>query len=441
MQLSWISGRKADMKEAKHRVVIVGGGAGGAELAAALGRQSQKLKMKVSLVDCVSQHLWKPRLHEVAAGVLGDSEDAIPYLALGQVNGFRFHLGALVSLDAIAKTIAVGPVMTARGDTLLSERVLKYDTLVLAFGSEVNDFGTPGVREYCHVLDDGGRALAFQKQLLEEAVRVSEGGTDRLRIGIVGAGATGVELAAELHRSVAAMHRVGGLMSADRLAITLIDMAPRVLAGSAPAVSSFASSALQQLGVTLRLNDGVTRVTANGFLLKSGQIVPCDLRVWASGVIGRPLAANLKLALDRSRRIVCDASLRCTGVDDVYALGDCAAVVDPQTGRPLPATAQVAHQQAAYLSRRLAQRPSQSSRNVFRYRDRGSLVSLGAQATAGEFPIARRRVRTFNGTLPKFAYLSLQIMHRAALIGWRRAVTLLLADGLQRTVAPPVKLH
>jgi NADH dehydrogenase len=130
------------MKEVEQRVVIVGGGAGGAELAAALGRQSQKLNMKVSLVDCASQHLWKPRLHEVAAGVLGDSEDAIPYLALGQANGFRFYLGALVGLDVSAKTIAIGPVLTAQGDTLLSNRVLKYDTLVLAFGSEVNDFGT-----------------------------------------------------------------------------------------------------------------------------------------------------------------------------------------------------------------------------------------------------------------------------------------------------------
>jgi NADH dehydrogenase len=122
-------------------------------------------------------------------------------------------------------------------------------------------------------------------------------------------------------------------------------------------------------------------------------------------------------------------------------MGDCAAVVDPQTDRLLPATAQVAHQQAAYLCRRLARPLGQSSTKAFCYRDRGSLVSLGAQSTAGEFPIARRRVWTFNGMLPKFAYLSLQIMHRATLIGWRRAVTLMVADGLQRTVAPPVKLH
>jgi NADH dehydrogenase len=429
------------MNESAQRVVIVGGGAGGAELAAALGRRSRRLKMEVSLVDCASHHLWKPRLHEIAAGVLDDTEDAISYLALAQANDFRFHLGALVDLDVHRKTIVIGPVHTSQGEALLNERTVKYDTLILAFGSQVNDFGTPGVREYCHVLDDGDGALAFQKHLLEQSLKVSESMTDRLRIGIVGAGATGVELAAEIHRAVAAMHRSGGLMPNKKLAVTLIDMAPRVLANSAPAVSCFASSALKRLGVMLRLNDAVERVTPEGFLLKSGDAVPCELRVWASGVIGRPLASRLHLTLDRSRRIVCDAFLRCTGADGVYAMGDCAAVIHPETGKALPTTAQVAHQQAAYLRQRLSERPGRSSMKPFLYHDRGSLVALGVQPATGEIPVARRRVWTLNGTLPKLAYVSLQLAHRASLIGWRRAITRLLAESLRRTVAPPVKLH
>jgi NADH:ubiquinone reductase (H+-translocating) len=90
------------MKGVEHRVVIVGGGAGGAELAAALGRRSQRRRIEVSLVDCASQYLWKPRLHEVAATLLGDNEDAILYLALAPANGFRFHLGAPAGLDVNA---------------------------------------------------------------------------------------------------------------------------------------------------------------------------------------------------------------------------------------------------------------------------------------------------------------------------------------------------
>ncbi|WP_423392044.1 NAD(P)/FAD-dependent oxidoreductase [Burkholderia sp. LMG 21824] len=424
----------------ERRVVIVGGGAGGVELASTLGRRSRRLNMQVSLVDCASRHLWKPRLHEVAVGLRGDG-DAVPYLALAQANGFRFNLGALTGMDAKAQTISLGPVATSQGDTLLSERVLQYDTLVLAFGSDVNDFGTPGVREYCLMLDDSERALGFQRQLLEAAVLVSQGTVERLRIGIVGAGATGVELAAELCHSISAMHRSGGLMLTDKFDITLIDMAPRVLANSAPAVSGFAAHALQRLGVTLRLNSGVAMVTANGFVLKGGDVVPCDLKIWASGVIGRPVAANLNLTLDRSRRIVCDQFLRCTGAENIYALGDCASVSDPATNRPLPTTAQVAHQQAAYLLKSLSLKPADMPSKPYQYRDRGSLVSLGTEPTTGEVPIHKQKAWTFNGIFAKFAYVSLQIMHRATLLGWPRAVTLMLADCLRRTVAPPVKLH
>ncbi|MGN7741538.1 NAD(P)/FAD-dependent oxidoreductase [Pseudomonas sp. 22526] len=422
------------------RVLIVGGGAGGSELAAMLGRRSHRLDLQVSLVDCATRHLWKPRLHEVAAGLRSDS-DAIPYLALARGNNFRFRLGSLISLDAKARTISLGRVTTAQGNTLLNERVLQYDTLVLAFGSQVNDFGTPGVREHCLLLDDSERAFAFQKQLLEAAVLVSQGTTDRLRIGIVGAGATGVELAAELCHSIRAAHSSGGLMPADKLEITLIDMAPRVLANSSPAMSDFAARALQQLGVTLRLNAGVAQVTPDGFELKDGNTVPCDLKVWASGVIGHPFTTDLNLTLDRSRRIVCDSFLRCVGEDNIYALGDCASVIDPATNHPLPTTAQVAHQQAVYLLKALSLKPGVAPSEVFQYQDRGSLVSLGTKSTTGEIPLRKRRAWTFNGMFAKFGYVFLQIMHRATLLGWRRTLTLTLSDALRRTAVPPVKLH
>ncbi|WP_258164149.1 NAD(P)/FAD-dependent oxidoreductase [Pseudomonas sp. 17104299] len=424
----------------KQRVVIVGGGAGGAELAATLGRRSQHLNLEVSLVDCATRHFWKPRLHEVAAGLRGDSE-AIPYLALARVNNFHFRLGPLVTLDAKLKTISLGRVATARGNTLLGERVLQYDTLVLAFGSQVNDFGTPGVREHCLLLDDSERAFAFQKQLLEAAVLTSQGVTDRLRIGIVGAGATGVELAAELSHSISVMRSSCSFMPPDKLDITLIDMAPRPLANSSPAMSDFATHALQRLGVTLQLNTGVSQVLPDGFLLKDGNTVPCDLKVWASGVIGHPFAADLNLKLDHSRRIICNSFLRCVGEEDIYAMGDCASVLDPVTNRPLPTTAQVAHQQAGYLLKVLSLKPGATHLKAFQYRDRGSLVSLGTESTTGEIPLRKQQALAFKGIFAKFGYLLLQTIHRATLLGWRRTLVLVLSDALRRTATPPVKLH
>jgi NADH:ubiquinone reductase (H+-translocating) len=425
----------------RSEVIIVGGGAGGAELAAVLGRRFGCKTMNVTLVDCATGHLWKPRLHEVAAGLLGPGEDETSYLAIGRANNFRFRLGALAALDPVAKIISISAVSDAEGGELLAARQLRYDTLVLAFGSQVNDFGVPGVVAYCHMLDSGEQALAFQRRLLELAVRGSDGALDRLRVGIVGAGATGVELAAELHHAVSAMHHFGGLMPVSDLEITVVDRATRVLPNNDPATSEFAAQTLERLGIAVRLNASVQEVTADGLVLKDEGLIPCDLKVWAAGVIGRPVASTLKgLQLDRSRRIMCDDHLRCEGVTGVYALGDCALVRDPKTRRPLPATAQVAHQQASYLVRALGM-GSRKALGPFAYNPRGALVSLGTEPAAGEIPMPSHSSITFSGRIPKLLYVSLQVMHRAALIGWSRALTLLLADRLRGVTAPPIKLH
>lgn len=363
-------------------IVIVGGGAGGAELAAMLGRRSRHLNIDVTLIDRAAKHLWKPRLHEVAAGLRGD-DDALAYLAPARANNFHFRLGALTHLDHKTHVVSVDAVYNEQGKTLLPKRQIKYDKLVLAIGSQVNDFGTQGVREHCLLLDDTDRALAFQRRLLEAVVMVSQGTYERLRIGIVGAGATGVELAVELCHSIRGIQASAGLIAAEQLDITLIDMADRPLANNARAVSAFAERALSKLGVTLRLNSGVAKVTHEGFILKDGDSVPCDLKIWASGVIGQPLAADLDLTVDRSRRILCDDHLRCIGHEDIYAMGDCAAVIDPRTERPLPCTAQVAHQQARYLFKCLSRKPHAPLTKAFRYHDRGSLVSFGKTSTAG----------------------------------------------------------
>jgi NADH dehydrogenase len=429
------------MNARRPRIVVVGGGAGGAELATALGQAVGQGGAEVTLVDCAASHLWKPRLHEVAAGLISRDEDAVPYLALGQVNHFRFQMGALTGIDAAAKTISIAGIAGAAGD-LLGPRQIPYDTLVLAIGSQVNDFGVEGVVEHCHMLDNGEQAGVFQQRLLERAVQVSEGVAAELRIGIVGAGATGVELAVELHHAVSAMQRYGGLVGSDRLVITLIDMAPRVLANSDPHTSAFAERALRRLGVTVLLNASVARITAEALYLKSGEQIPCDLKVWASGIIGLPVAEQLKgLQIGRGRRIVCDSFLRCQGVENIYALGDCAGILDPKTGQQLPATAQVAHQQASHLVGEILASHRGHPPTPFKYRPMGSLVSLGPASAAAEFPTPRRGVITFSGALPKVFYVSLQLLHRAALLGWVRAVALSLADSLRRITAPPVKLH
>ncbi|RTL49652.1 MAG: NAD(P)/FAD-dependent oxidoreductase [Bradyrhizobiaceae bacterium] len=429
----------------RHRIIIVGGGAGGLELATRLGHRLRRSAAQVTLVDRNPAHLWKPRLHEVAAGLIGSGDDETNYLAHGCVHGFEFMLGGLNALDPATKTITLDPVLSPdTGAEVLGTRVLPYDTLVLALGSRVNDFNIPGVLEYCHMLDSPAQAMRLQREFLEAAIRVGAGLLDRVRVGIVGAGATGVELAAELHHAVHAMERWGGLGAAGKLDITLVDMANRILPAVDPATSKHAMKVLEKLGVNVVLGKGVDRVTADALHLSGGGIVPCEIKVWASGVAGHDVIGSLKgLTLSAGKRIVVDDHLACVGVSDIFAMGDCAAAPSHIGKGTVPPTAQAAHQQASYLTKALERRLVGETVGPFLFKPRGTLVSLGINEAACEFPALRRDNSVFPayGTIAKLLYVSLYHMHRVALHGWLRATALFIADRLRRTTLPPVKLH
>jgi NADH dehydrogenase len=277
--------------DTRRKIVIVGGGAGGLELATHLGRGAHD---DVLLIDKEAAHVWKPRLHEVAAGLIGSGDDQTSYLAHAQAHGFGFAMGELVGLDAARRTVRLAGLRDREtGAEILGEREIGYDLLILAFGSRVNDFGVPGVLEHCHMLDSPAQAERFQRCFLEAAVQVAAGQADEIAIGFVGAGATGVELAAELHHAVHDMCRYGGLGDRGRLSITLIEQAPRVLPAADPKTSAHIQHALEKLGVGLRLARSVRAVDAEGFHLSNGDVAPCDIKVWASGVTGLDMVSTL----------------------------------------------------------------------------------------------------------------------------------------------------
>ncbi|MGQ7098050.1 NAD(P)/FAD-dependent oxidoreductase, partial [Escherichia sp. SP-MK] len=132
------------------KIVIVGGGAGGLEMATQLGHKlGRKKKAKITLVDRNHSHLWKPLLHEVATGSLDEGVDALSYLAHARNHGFQFQLGSVIDIDREAKTITIAELRDEKGELLVPERKIAYDTLVMALGSTSNDFNTPGVKENC----------------------------------------------------------------------------------------------------------------------------------------------------------------------------------------------------------------------------------------------------------------------------------------------------
>lgn len=435
-----------------HRIVIVGGGAGGLALATRLGQRRDRHGAQVLLVDRNLTHVWKPRLHEVAVGLIAAGDDETSYLAQGHRHGFDFQMGPMSGLDLSRRTLRLGPVRSDDGAALvLGERRTGYDTLVLALGSRVHDFGVPGVLQHCHLLDSAAQAQRLQRRFIEAAMQADQGCVDCLNVGIVGAGATGVELAAELHHAVHAMARYGGLNTqggARRLRIFLVDRADRVLPATHPDTSAAARARLEQLGIELRLDATVERVSPHALHLAGGEDLPCAIKVWASGVAGHAIVADIDgLQCDKTGRIHVDAGLRCRGQDSVFAIGDCAAApsgaADGDDAKALPPTAQVAHQQALYLAHALERRLQGRAAAPFRFRSRGTLVSLGPHHAAGELetPDTVPRPLPVRGAMARALYGALFQQHRATLHGWPRAAALWMADRLRGTSLPPVKLH
>ncbi|HEX4884069.1 MAG TPA: NAD(P)/FAD-dependent oxidoreductase [Casimicrobiaceae bacterium] len=435
-----------------HRVVIVGGGAGGLPLAAELGRKHRRRgDVHVALVDPLPTHVWKPLLHEVAAGRMDADAHEIEYAALAYRCGFTFRQGAMIGLDRAHRSIRVAPVHDEDGEEILPERELPYDTLVIAVGSESNDFNVPGVAAHAIPIDTPVDAERFHRKLLAASMRANarkgQAGEGHVDIVIIGAGATGVELAAEI-RQTTKMHAAYGLDRLDPLRdvrITLVEAAPRILPPLSEAIATAASALLERLSVDVRVARKVTEVTANAVHAGS-EVFPADLVAWAAGIRAPAWLAGLDgLETNRANQLVARTTLQTTRDDDVFALGDCAACPWPEAGREgaiLPPRAQVAHQQAEMLVRTVAARVAGGSLPVFRFRDYGSLVSLGELSAVGNL-MGRLVGRNLfvQGLIARLMYASLYKLHQRSLFGTLAVVLDTIGRFLRGGVEPRVKLH
>ncbi|MCA1856333.1 NAD(P)/FAD-dependent oxidoreductase [Massilia oculi] len=432
--------------------VIVGGGAGGLELACKLGRKLGP--SKVTLVDSRLYHIWKPSLHEVAAGTLDIHQEGLSYQMLAHDNGFNFVFGPMTALDAAAKLITVGAVVAAAGnDEVLPERRVGYGALVLAVGSTSNYFGVPGAQENTISLNATEDAERFRLRMLrlmlaaeqehEEHAEPGQGGG--LDVVIIGGGATGVELAAELREASRAYVTYGfDQLDVKRdVRITILEGAPRVLAPLPEKVSAAAADLLAKRGIQVVTNCRVTQIDRDKVIDKDGKVYPAKLCVWAAGIKAPALLATLGLPTAKGGQVEVDAHLRVKGADDIYALGDCAACVDG-SGNAVPPRAQAAHQQADYLVtsflRRAKGQPAQE--RPYEYRDYGSLVSVGRSTSVGSLMGSLRGASWFvQGTMARLMYTSLHLMHHRAVLGTMRTGVLALARFLVRRATPLVKLH
>jgi NADH dehydrogenase len=441
----------SDMREGtRHRIVVVGGGAAGLELATRLGdRLGRRGRAEVTLIERARTHLWKPMLHVIAAGSMDPNEHELNYLAQAHWHHFRYRLGELIGLDRSRKEVQLAATFDEEGRSVTPARSFRYDTLVIAIGSVTNDFATPGVTAHAVPLETPQQAVRFNRRLVNACIRAhAQDGPvtpGQLHVAIIGAGATGTELAAELHRTARAVVAYGlDRIEPERdIRIVLIEAAERILPGLPERISEATTGLLRELGVEVRTGARVEEVTADGVKLAGGGFVPSELVVWAAGVKAPEVLGALDgLEVNRINQLVVAPTLQTTRDPDIFAIGDCAACPWPGHAAPVPPRAQAAHQQAAHMvgqiERRLAGRPLRS----FVYRDFGSLVSLGSYSTVGNLMgFLLGRTLFVEGLFARLMYQSLHALHERALHGNGRTLLGVASRGLSRRAGPRVKLH
>ena len=441
----------SDATTGRHKIVIIGGGAGGLELATQLGNKlGKKGKAEITLVDRSRTHIWKPLLHEIAAGSMDTGRHELAYQAQGHWHGFRYRYGEMIGLDRANKRVHLAATYDEDGREITPDRWFPYDTLIIAVGSVSNDFGTPGVKEHAIMLDTPEQAERFNRRLLNACVRAyAQPGPVRpgqLHVAIIGAGATGTELSAELHHAARGLVEFGldKIDPEKDFKITLIEAAPRILPALPERLSAATANILKDIGVDIRVGSPVTGVSDKGVTLANRDFIPSELVVWAAGVKGPDVLSKLDgLEVSRANTLLVKPSLQTTKDDNIFVIGDAAYLVPEGETAPIPPRAQAAHQQSSHLVRQIQRRMHGETKLApFKYRDFGSLVSLGKYSTVGNLMgfVSGKSLR-IEGWFAKIMYRSLYKMHEVALHGPIKVALDSLARLLTRRTEPQVKLH
>ncbi|WP_372972884.1 NAD(P)/FAD-dependent oxidoreductase [Marinobacter sp.] len=431
-----------------HHIVVVGGGAGGLELVTRLGNKlGRKGRARITLVDAGLTHVWKPLLHEVASGSLDASANEINYRAHARKHHYEFQLGRMTGLDRQQHQIVIAPFLDNEGKEVVPERRIHYDTLVLAVGSTANDFGTPGAQEHCLFLDSLPQARRFHNLMLNAFLRknhyAKEGHDHQLPITIIGAGATGVELAAELRLASRELPVYGmNHLSPGDIRVSVIEAADRILPALPARLSLAATRELQRQDVQVLTGQPVAEVREKAVVMKDGSEVPSEMTIWAAGIKAPEWLRQLDVETTRSNQVAVKQTLQSVTDPDIFAFGDCAACPQPGSDRPVPPRAQAAHQQADTLFRTLRHRLEGGEPVPFVYHDHGSLINFSRYTTVGNLMgNLSGRSMYVEGKVARLFYASLYRMHQNALHGPVRTAIIWAMDRVSRAMQPRLKLH
>jgi NADH dehydrogenase len=390
-------------------IVVLGGGFAGLRIA----RKLNGTPYNVLIIDKHNYHTFQPLLYQVATGGLG--ADAIAYplrKVIGPMRNVGFRMATVTEID------------TQNTQVITNVGNFKYDYLVVAVGATTNYFGNTQIEANSMKLKTIPESLDLRSDILQEFEKalVASNHADKqsaLNFVIVGGGPTGVELAgamAEIKTNVLpADYRE---LNPDLMNVFLVESGDRLLGSMSENASQAAFKYLTKMGVQIRLKTFVTDYDGTTLFLKDGTTIPCGTMVWSAGVKGITLKGLDKATIVRGNRYQTDAFLKMTGYDNIYAVGDIAAVVTPETPIGLPMLGSVAVQQGEHIANNFARIARQKEARPFKYFDKGSMATIGRNKAVVDLPFLK-----FSGFV---AWLAWMFVHLMLLAGFRnRFVTLL----------------
>ncbi|MDI2091798.1 NAD(P)/FAD-dependent oxidoreductase [Commensalibacter oyaizuii] len=405
----------------KKRIVVLGGGIAGLEFLSRVTRKIDHSKYQLCLIDKNELHIWKPMLHTFAAGSNAPSEQGIPFLIQAKRYNFVFEPGEVSELNIKNKKITLAAYVDKYGKKILPERHVNFDYLVVALGSQTNDFNTKGVKDYAYTIDDLGKALRFYDDLKNYIIQAAIL-EEKHYLVVVGAGATGVELSGEIINELKQSAQYSDHDFAKNIDLTVVQSGDRVLPSFKQEISQAVKETMNGIGIRTLLSQRVAEVTKDSVVLESGEVLPADQVVWTTGVKAPNVLQQLA-GVEQSKisQLVVNNKFQLLDNADIFAIGDCSQMQN----KPLPPTAQVASQQAIYLSEYFGDiidgRPNIPP---FEYRDYGALVSVGRYASFGTFG-NRMAVK---GLIAQLAHLYLYRRHQMQILGIWRGLSAIIAD-------------
>ena len=382
-------------------IVIIGGGFGGIRVARDLGKHDKFLKSKgyeVLVIDRVRHHLYTPLLYEVASGCM---------IEKGMRMESELLSGVSFRLDEISKSCCgvgslqgeiVGVDFNLKKVKLASGTEVPYEYLVIAAGAETDYFGIPGLKQNSHAMKTRADALALRQRIQDFIEAKKRGEEVQIQIMVGGGGATGVEFSAEMAGCFRRLARAGEIKNGD-WSLTLVEASPRVLGMLPKRASDITLRRLERLGVKVLRDTCVKRAEEKHVVLaprplKAGEspetlvcefrtefekIFEVDVLVWTGGVRASSLSEKAGLPVDRKGRIQTDESLRIHTRPDVFAVGDCAAPVDPQTKNTVPQLAQAALKEGELAAKNIIPHIRREPLEMFGFPSYPTVIPLGAK--------------------------------------------------------------